>query len=220
MAEELRNNENLEEQESEVLEDQNDSSNNTSESNESNNQDSGNNKEKTFTQQQVNRMMSREKAQGKNSVYKEFGIDPKDTKMVSIFKAFIASQKQSNEENESQNVNAIEEANKRVVLAEAKAEALMLGIKSQYVDDAVTLALTKVDDENDIKTVLGEFKTKYPIWFSVSDEDDKGKKGQKGTGSSIKGAEKSKEKGNSLGARLAAQRKTNNKKSSYWGNLK
>lgn len=184
---------------------------------------------KTFTQDQVTRMMTREKNQGRNAAYKELGIDPKDTKMVSMFKAFIESQKtdeQKAAEKESENQAKMNEAEQRAQVAEAKAEAMMLGVKTQYVDDVVTLALAKMTEDSDLKTIIGEFKTKYPIWFGESSEEDdngndkgKGKTGQKGTGSSVKTSKEDKgkeEKG--LGARLAAQRKSSGKKSSYWGN--
>ena len=186
-------------------------------------------KDKTFTQDQVTKMMTREKNQGRNAAYKEMGIDPKDDKMVKMFKAFVESQKtddQKKAEQESENQTKLNEAEQRAMVAEAKAEAMMLGIKSQYVEDVVTLALAKMTDDSDLKTIIGEFKTKYPTWFGESEEDDKkddkgkGKTGQKGTGSSVKNSDKEK-KGDDdkkgIGARLAAQRKTSNKKSSYWG---
>lgn len=180
--------------------------------------------EKTFTQAQVNKMMTREKNQGRNAVYKELGIDPKDTKTVNMFKAFVESQKtdeQKAAEKENEDQTKINEAEQRALFAEAKAEAMMLGVKSQYVEDVVTLALAKMSEDSDLKTIIGEFKTKYPVWFGESDDDEKGKEktGQKGTGSSMKIAEKGKkgEEGKGLGARLAAQRKTGSKKSSYWG---
>lgn len=182
--------------------------------------------EKTFTQAQVNKMMTREKNQGRNAVYKELGIDPKDTKTVSMFKAFVESQKTDEQkavEKESEDQAKLNEAEQRALFAEAKAEAMMLGVKSQYVDDVVTLALAKMTEDSDLKTIIGEFKTKYSVWFGESDDDEKDNKGkektgQKGTGSSIKTSEKGKkgEESKGLGARLAAQRKTSNKKSSYW----
>lgn len=183
---------------------------------------------KTFTQDQVTKMMTKEKNQGRNAAYKEMGIDPKDTKMVAMFRAFIESQKTEDQkaaEKESENQAKVNEAEQRAVAAEAKAEAMMLGVKPQYVDDVVTLALAKKSDDSDLKTIIGEFKTKYPVWFGESDDDKKEdeksaktKVGQKGTGSSVK-SEKGKESQDNkgLGARLAAQRKSNNKKSSYWG---
>lgn len=216
-------------EEDEVIEDQDDKSGKSDKDDKSNKDDKGSKGGKTFTQDQVNRMMTREKNQGRNAAYKEMGIDPKDSKMVSMFKAFIESQKtdeQKAAEKESENQTKMNEAEQRANIAEAKAEAMMLGVKTQYVDDVVTLALAKMTEDSDLKTIIGEFKTKYPVWFGESEEDDKdgkdnkNKVGQKGTGSSIKTSKEDKggkeEKG--LGARLAAQRKSGGKKSSYWGN--
>ena len=186
--------------------------------------------DKTFSQAQVNKMMTREKNQGRNAALKELGIDPKDSKAMAAVKAFIESQKtdeQKQAEKDAEAQNKAREAEQRAQVAEAKAEAMMLGVKTQYVDDVVTLALAKMTEDSDLKTIIGEFKTKYPVWFGESDKEDgkddkgkgKGKTGQKGTGSTVKSTEKEKDSDNkSLGARLAAQRKSGGKKSSYWGN--
>ena len=184
---------------------------------------------KVFTQEQVTKISTREKNQGRAAALKEMGIDPKDTKMIAMIKAFVDSQKTDDQraaeqQAEAQKQNA--ENERRLAIAEAKAEAMMQGVKTQYVDDIVTLALAKVSDDSDLKTIIGEFKTKYPVWFGESEEDEndkdkgKGKTGQRGTGSSVKSNDKDKkgdEKGKGIGARLAAQRKSGNSKSSYWG---
>ena len=190
---------------------------------------SGNNDskgEKTFTQDDVNRMMTREKKQGANSVYNELGIKPGDKKSIEAVKKFLESQKtdaQKEAESIAANNAALEEANRKLALAEAKAEAMQLGVQAQFVDDAVTLALGKVANEEgtDIKTALGELKTKYPVWFENGSGDDgkdsKAKIGQKGTGSSVKSGSKDKgDESKNLGARLAASRKSNAGKKSYW----
>ena len=232
MADEIKNN--LTDEEIEENEDVEDQTDNDEGSGKSGNDkpgkgdDKGSKGGKTFTQEQVNRMMTREKNQGRNAVYKELGIDPKDSKMVNMFKAFIESQKTDEQkiaEKESENQTKMNEAEQRAKIAEAKAEAMMLGVKTQYVEDVVTLALAKMTEDSDLKTIIGEFKTKYASWFGESDEDgkgkNKGKTGQKGTGSSVKTSKEDKktdEKG--LGARLAAQRRGTGKKSSYWGNNK
>jgi hypothetical protein len=205
---------------------QGDGQNNDGQSNDGQNK-SGNNggsegkksEEKTFSQDQVSKMMAKEKNQGRNAVYNELGINPKDEKQIEAIKAYIESQKtdaQKATEKALAEEKALKEAEDRVKIAEAKAEVMMLGIKTQFVDDAVTLALAKTSDERDIKSVLAEFKTKYPVWFET--EEDK-KKQAKGTGSSLKNQsgknDKGEEKG--IGARLAAQRKSSKPKSSYWG---
>lgn len=240
MAEENKNNLTDEEiEENEDVEDQND---NKDDSGKSGKKDDKSGKDKggddkgksgkTFTQEQVNKMMTREKNQGRNAALKELGIDPKDSKMVAMVKALIESQKtdeQKAAEKDAENQTKMNEAEQRAQVAEAKAEAMMLGVKTQYVDDVVTLALAKMTEDSDLKTIIGEFKTKYSVWFGESEDDDKGGKdkgkgkiGQKGTGSSVKTSKEDKGKGEEkgLGARLAAQRRGAGKKSSYWGNNK
>lgn len=183
--------------------------------------------DKTFSQAQVNKMMTREKNQGRNAALKELGIDPKDSKAIAMVKAMIESQKteeQKQAEKDAEAQNKAKEAEQRAQVAEAKAEAMMLGVKTQYVDDVVTLALAKMTEESDLKTIIGEFKTKYPVWFGESEKEDskddkgKGKTGQKGTGSTVKTEKEKGSESKGLGARLAAQRKSGSKKSSYWGN--
>ncbi len=229
MAEEKKNLTEEEIEENEDVEDQNEDKDESRKTDDKSDKESkGSSKAgsgKTFTQEQVNKMMTKEKNQGRNSVYKELGINPKDTKAIAMVKALIDSQKSDEQkaaEKESENESKITEAEQRAAFAEAKAEAMMLGVKTQYVEDVVTLALAKMTEDADLKTIIGEFKTKYPVWFGDSEEDKKEEKksktGQKGTGSSVKNTEKAKkgEETKGLGARLAAQRKPSAKKSSYW----
>ena len=168
-------------------------------------------------------MMTKEKNQGRQAALKELGIDPKDSKTLSMVKALIESQKtpeQKDAEKKAEEQSKVEEANHRASIAEAKAEAMQMGVKPQFVDDLVTLVAAKLTEDGDMKTIIGEFKTKYPVWFGTADDDkDKDKKGQKGTGGSVKGSKDKdgKDKDSSLGARLAAQRKPTSGKKSYWG---
>lgn len=240
MAEEIKNNSTDEEiEENKDVEDQTDDKDDSGKSGkddksgkDKDGDDKGGKSGKIFTQEQVNKMMTREKNQGRSAALKELGIDPKDSKMVAMVKALIESQKtdeQKAAEKDIENQTKMNEAEQRAQVAEAKAEAMMLGVKTQYVDDVVTLALAKMTEDSDLKTIIGEFKTKYPVWFGESEDDDKDSKdkeksktGQKGTGSSVKTSKEDKGNGEEkgLGARLAAQRRGTGKKSSYWGNNK
>lgn len=180
--------------------------------------------EKTFTQAEVNRMMTKEKQQGRASAYKELGIDPSDTSTVSMFKAFIEAQKTSEQkanEKQAESDAKLAQAMEKARVAEAKATALKLGAKADCVDDVVALAITKVTDDDDIDSVITNFKSKYPFWFTDSSDDEGSDNpvGKKGTGSSISGKKTSSKGSDStkgIGKRLAAARKTNNTKSSYW----
>lgn len=187
---------------------------------------------KTFTQEQVNAMMAREKQQGAASVYNKLGIDPTDDAAVRMFKAFIESQKteadKQKEQNDAQQAKIVA-AEERARIAEAKAEAMKLGAKPECVDDVVALALTKVTENTDAKSVIEEFKSKYKFWFGEDsddkDKDDKGAKdnkktGEKGTGASVKGSKGKSDDGSGasgIGKRLASQRRTAvSKNKSYW----
>lgn len=177
---------------------------------------------KTFSQDEVTKMMSKEKRQGRDAALRELGIDPKDKEAVESIKAYIDSKKTDDEKAAEKDIE-VREANRRAQIAEAKAEAMTMGVKPQFVDDLITLVLSKKSDDSelDLKTVIGEFKTKYPVWFGKSEDesDDENKTGKKGTGSTFKGKDKKgKGKDEGLGARLAAQRKGSSKKKSYWNN--
>ena len=182
--------------------------------------DKANKSEKTFTQAQVTSMMAKEKKQGRNAALRELGIDPKDTKAVKMVQALFASQKEDTE-GSGETDTKIAEAEAKAQRAECKAEAMVLGAKAEFVDDVVTLAMAKMEEDSDAKTIIGEIKTKYPTFFGVEtkEEDDdkkdgkdgKGATGKKGTGASMKNLGKD-EKGDdkdkkSMGSRLAAQRR-------------
>lgn len=179
--------------------------------------DGGN--DRTFTQQDVSRMMAREKQQGRNSVFNELGIDPNDTNTVNMIKAIMASQKQQEEPPVAPSAELIE-AQHRADVAEAKAEAMMLGADPKFVDDIVTLATAKLteSDETDFKTVVEGIKSKYPVWFGVKSEDDD-KPGHRGTGSTLPRHSDNGSSGSemSLGQRLAAARAPKKPTKSYWG---
>ena len=176
---------------------------------------------RTFTQDEVTRMMTREKKQGRNAVLRELGIDPKDTKTISLLQSVMKSKSGSQPEDDGH----MAELEHRTLVAEAKAEAMQQGAQGEYVDDIVTLALSKAEEDSDVSTLVGEVKTKYPVWFGKQPEDDDDKKGTgankvgtKGTGSSVKSKAASKKEEQNIGARLAAQRKARNTgKKSFWG---
>lgn len=204
--------------------------NETEEKETSNNETGGNDvKEKTFTQAQVESIKAAEKQSARDAVFKELGLSPDDTKVVSMFKAFIESQKseeQKGEEEKAKAVASVAKSEHRARIAEAKAEALLVGANPEYVDDIITLAMSKTanNEGTDIKSAINEIKTKYPTFFKVDSDDDKDSKGsvgEKGTGSSIKGDNKT-SKGkkeeiiSGLGKRLAKGRAGSGNKSSFW----
>lgn len=186
--------------------------------------DKGKNKAKTFTQEEVNRMLAKEKRQGRRSAFKELGVDPRNKRQMAAFKAFVNQKGSDSDDGEED--ERITQAEIRAARAEAKAEALALGANSKYVDDIVTLIEAKAEDGDDISDLIGEVKAKYPSWFAKEsskenddddDEDDdeskENNKGKKGTGSSVNSKRK-KGKDNGIGSRLATARVNSMKKKS------
>ena len=168
----------------------------------------GSKKEKVFTQAQVSKMMAKEKKQGRTSVYNELGIDASDEKTISLFKAFAKSQKESESEKEKEKTPDVSGMEHRLMIAEAKAEAVIMGVRPQYVEDAITLVSSKLSKDSDLKTILGELKVKYPSWFGLAKDESDDNEGDKN---------KSKDGQKSIGAKLAAQRVGGKKKGSFWG---
>lgn len=177
--------------------------------------------QRTFTQDDVSRMMAREKQQGRNAAFNELGIDPSDSNTMNLIKTILEAQKQQQDPPVAPSQELLD-AQHRADIAEAKAEAMMLGASPQYVDDIVTLATAKLDvaGETDFKAVLESLKTKYPVWFGVKD-DDSDKPGHKGTGSSLPAHSGNSHGGSgemSLGQRLAAAKHPKRTAKSYWNN--
>ena len=131
-----------------------------------NQQPQSQNQPKMFTQEQVNAMMSNEKKQGRNSVLKELGLNEDG---IQNLKALLGIKNNQQQQNTQQN-EQIAEMEKRLAVSEAKAECMTLGVKSENVDDVVSLALAKQQtSDSDLKTIVNDLKTKYPMFFNGAD---------------------------------------------------
>lgn len=191
------------------------------------NEDKGTDTVKSFTQEQVDAIKKAEQQAAKSDVYKKLGIEEGDEKAIAMFKAFIESQKteeQKSNEEKAKYVADTAKAEQRARVAEVKAEALLLGANAEYIDDIVTLAMSKIAQNagTDAKTAITEIKTKYAAFFKQEEKEDDGDSvGKRGTGSSIKN-ESGKGKKDSgsikegLGKRLATARIGSTNKSSFW----
>ena len=203
---------------------------NNSGGNSNGSQNSGNSgsNEKTFTQAQVNKMMTAEKNQGRAAALRALGIDPKDKGMMESVKNFISSQKSEEDKNSELEAQLAEQT--------ALVAVMKAGVKPQYADDAVALAMSKANrNGSSIDEAMSEYKQKYPEWFGLDGSDDndddggsgnddeKGKNGAGnkkfvGTGTTppAGGKKQTENKQEGIGKRLAASRKKSTRKSSYW----
>lgn len=170
---------------------------------------------KTFTQEEVNAMMAKEKNQGKLAILKELGVEDSKTAKEALakYKEYLDSQK-TEAQKLADDLKAQQEAKtlaeQRATLLERKFEAVALGAPASAVDDIVTLASTKVTETKDFKTALEEVKAAYPQLFESPTTGGTGSNtGSKKTGGNGAG---------SLGKRIAEQAAKHTVKSDYFTN--
>ena len=176
----------------------------------------------TFTQEDVNRLLKKERESAQKNLLKELGVeDAKSAKEgLAEYKKILDKDKtdsQKAQEDLAAETKAKTEAEKRALLAEAKVEVLSAGCKPEYLDDVITLAMTKVSEDKDLAAVVKEMKedSKYSTFFGEggSGSGDKGTGG--GSGFKRKGDP---DKKGSLGARLGAQTAKSTSKNPYFEN--
>lgn len=131
--------------------------------------------QKTFTQEDVNRMMAAEKEQGRKAILRELGVEDVTSAKEGLqkYQEFLNSQKtelQQAQEGkaklESDYASAIARANH----AEACIAALRAGANSESLDDLVTIASTKVSESKTFEAVISEMKSNsaYAGFFTSS----------------------------------------------------
>lgn len=180
--------------------------------------------EKKFTQAEMTATAAKEKKQGRAAAFREMGFkSEKEAKaQLEAFRKYQESQLTPEQKTAAQIQKANDDksdAEKRAEAAENKLAAIQAGVKKDAVDDAVAIAMMKVEDGKSLEDVLGEMKTqpRYKGFFDGSDdEDDKGGKG--GTGTSVR-HKSSKKDEDGIGKRLGQAQINGNgttKKSSFF----
>lgn len=176
---------------------------------------------KTFTQEDVNRLLKAEKESAKRSLLKELGVDDAKTAKEGLAKyREILDKDKTNAERAKEGLaaetKAKGEAERRALLAEAKVEALSAGCNPTYLDDLITLATSRVTEDKDLSAVIKEMKgdQKYKTLFGTDHEP-----GDKGTGGGggYRRKQGSDKKG-SLGSRLGEQAAKSAVKNPYFNN--
>ena len=180
--------------------------------------------EKKFTQAEMTATAAKEKKQGRAAAFREMGFkSEKEAKaQLEAFRKYQESQLTPEQKTAAQIKQANDDksdAEKRAEAAENKLAAIQAGVKKDAVDDAVAIAMMKIEDGKSLEDVLGEMKTqpRYKGFFDGSDdEDDKGGKG--GTGTSVR-HKSSKKDEDGIGKRLGQAQINGNgttKKSSFF----
>ncbi len=172
----------------------------------------------TFSQDDLNRVGAKEKANGRKSMLKELGFaDEKAAKeAMTKYNEWVASQKTEAEKTQEKltaAANAQSAAEARATLAENKVEIMKAGGKASSVDDIMAMISVRVDDKTDFSTALEAVKKAYPSFFTADGSGDTG------TGGSLN--RQNNNKGNTaqgIGARLAQNRAKSTDKNPYFNN--
>lgn len=167
---------------------------------------SGQEGNKTFTQEDINRIAAKEKAEGRRALLKELGIEDTEDSRNAI-KNYLAQQesqksdlqKANDRASKAEKAQADAEANALVI--QRKYDALAAGAKADTIDDLMALANTKVNDKTDFKSALEQVKKAYPVFFNEASQT-----GAVGTGRSTNPARNTNGHQMSMGERLAKSR--------------
>lgn len=184
----------------------------------------GKDTEKKFTQADMTATAAKEKKQGRAAAFREMGFkSEKEAKaQLEAFRKYQESKLTPEQKTAARIQQANDDksdAEKRAEAAENKLAAIQAGVKKDAVDDAVAIAMMKVEDGKSLEDILGEMKTqpRYKGFFDGSeDDDDKGGKG--GTGTSVR-HKSSKKDEDGIGKRLGQAQVAGNamtKKSSFF----
>lgn len=154
---------------------------------------------KTFTQEEVNRMLANEKRQGRQAALKALGLDPNDKDAEKNAKAILDNQKTQAERDSEAVKNAQTaqaDAEAKAIAAERKLSTLTSGCKKEFIEEVIALASAKVNDSTNFEAALKAVKEKCPAFFD--DDNDPGTGGGQGHRRQKQG-----EKPGSRGAALA-----------------
>ena len=171
---------------------------------------------KTFSQEEVNRMMANEKRSARSALLKELGYEVKDGKYaetVATVKGILdqgkTQQQLDQEARTTAETNLAEERSKNSAL-QARVDVMTAGVKPEFVADAIAMLLPQVTEQKPLSKLLEEYKTKYPAWYG-------GSSGSGGTGNSTKNGRNTGGTQSGLGKRLAESNKPA-AKSNYFKN--
>ena len=158
--------------------------NNSSEGNTDGNEGKGK-KLVSMSQDELSKMMAKEKKEGRAAILRELGVNTDDAKtnkdIMEKFRNWQESQK-TELDKANEKLGALEAVQKENMMLAAKVKALSLGAKPDVLDDLIALATVKVDEEHSIESILEELKSKYPMFYIVSSADDNNNNRNSGTG--------------------------------------
>ena len=136
--------------------------------------------EKTFTQEDVNNLVSRESKKAKESLLKDLGVEDFDSAKDGLekYQAYIDSQKSESEKKDDTIkekdgvISQLQEENNRLV---ATNEALKQGVSPENLDNVIILANAKVTEDVSIEQAIGKVLEEVPSFKQIQEEEEERK---------------------------------------------
>ncbi|VHB88130.1 phage protein [Streptococcus pyogenes] len=134
--------------------------------------------DKAFTQDDLNRVGTKEHSKGYNKAVKDLGFDDVESAKDALkaFKEWQESQK-SESEKQTEILNAkdkeLEEARANNKALNAKLAAMSLGVNAESIDDVIALSERLVTDETSIEDAIKTILGKYPHFGQTKDKAPK-----------------------------------------------
>lgn len=130
---------------------------------------------RTFTQEEVTRMMTAEKNQGRQSVLKELGVtDAAQAKTLLEMVSKLADTTKTDTQKLSEEGLKAKEAEQRAEAAEQKLELALAKVNKDALDDVLLLAKARMNDKTDFKAALEIVKKAHPSFFDFEGVDGTG----------------------------------------------
>lgn len=136
--------------------------------------------EKTFTQEQVNGIAAKESKKAQENLLKELGVEDFESAKDGLqkLKEWQESQKSEAEKKEEALKAKDDEINdykSKYETTLAENSALKLGVKSDYLEDVITLAKAKLSDQVSMDEAMKEVVEKYPHFTNRADVEEQTK---------------------------------------------
>lgn len=136
--------------------------------------------DKTFTQEDVNNIATKEARKAQEKIFSELGIEDFENAKEG-FKAFQQWQEDQKTESEKQagKIDSLEKSNlskdETIRSYEAQLSAMKAGVNAESVEDVVALAEKYVSDDVTIDEAIKQVTEKYPNFLGESQQKEDGK---------------------------------------------
>lgn len=140
-------------------------------------------KKLSLTQTQLTRMMAKEKKEGRKSILSKLGFKSEEEAQsaAKLLSTLLESQK-TDEQKKADAEKNLQTANERALMAEYKLSCVLNGVRKDSIDDVLSIAMSKVDEDTTLDDVLETMKKEARYKGFFQEDSSSENEGSKGTG--------------------------------------